>query len=174
MRDHTDPASPLHDPANGRPDGSARTVDTVLGDAVTVLRAFGTDDTHLTTNELVGRTGLPLRVAVELVQALVTSRLLEPTGTGYRLPLHCTAIGKVMLANAEDATFDAVVTRGLTPAGPKTITVPAVLHAQLQTIAESGLAFAIRGINRWDCVYRRADQSGGREGDRRGQHRRPD
>src|SRR5664279_4414835 len=209
MRDHTDPASPLHDPANGRPDGSARTVDTVLGDAVTVLRAFGTDDTHLTTNELVGRTGLPLRVAVELVQALVTSRLLEPTGTGYRLgtllfelgmrasaerglvevatpfledlyertretvhlgvrdqldvvyiskigghgftevpsrigerlPLHCTAIGKVMLAGADDDVFAAVVKRGLTPAGPKTITVPAVLHAQLQTIAEAGLAF---------------------------------
>jgi len=46
-----------------------------------------------------------------------------------------------MLANADDATFDAVVKRGLTPAGPKTITVPALLHAQLQKIAESGLAF---------------------------------
>ena len=64
-----------------------------------------------------------------------------PSRIGERQPLHCTAIGKVMLANADDATFDAVVKRGLTPAGPKTITVPAVLHAQLQSIVESGLSF---------------------------------
>ena len=223
MRDPTDPTSPPEVPAQSRPNDSPRTVDAVLGDAVTVLRAFGTDDTHLTVEELVGRTGLPFGVVAELAQALVTSRLFEPTGISYRLstllfelgmrasaerglievatpfledlyertretvhlgvreqldvvyiskigghgftevpsrigerlPLHCTAIGKVMLANADEASFDAVVKRGLTPAGPRTITVPAVLHAQLQTIADP-------------------DQSGRREGDRRGQHCGPD
>jgi len=209
MRDHNDSTSPLDDLAHGQSDDAPRTVDAVLGQAVAVLRAFGTDDTHLTVDELVGRSGLTFGVVREIVQALVTTRLLEPTGTSYRLstllfelgmrasaerglievatpfledlyertretvhlgvrenldvmyiskigghgftevpsrigerlPLHCTAIGKVMLASAGDDVFAAVVKRGLTPAGPKTITVPAVLHAQLQTIAESGLAF---------------------------------
>jgi len=209
MRDHNDPTSPLDDLAHGQSDDAPRTVDAVLGQAVAVLRAFGTDDTHLTVDELVGRSGLTFGVVREIVQALVTTRLLEPTGTSYRLstllfelgmrasaerglievatpfledlyertretvhlgvrenldvmyiskigghgftevpsrigerlPLHCTAIGKVMLASAGDDVFAAVVKRGLTPAGPKTITVPAVLHAQLQTIAEAGLAY---------------------------------
>jgi len=209
MRDHNDPTSPLDDLAHGQSADAPRTVDAVLGQAVAVLRAFGTDDTHLTVDELVGRSGLTFGVVREIVQALVTTRLLEPTGTSYRLstllfelgmrasaerglievatpfledlyertretvhlgvrenldvmyiskigghgftevpsrigerlPLHCTAIGKVMLASAGDDVFAAVVKRGLTPAGPKTITVPAVLHAQLQTIAEAGLAY---------------------------------
>jgi DNA-binding IclR family transcriptional regulator len=64
-----------------------------------------------------------------------------PSRIGKRLPLHCTGIGKVLLAYADDAVFDAVVDRGLTPAGPRTITVPAVLRDQLGTIRESGLAF---------------------------------
>ena len=207
-----------------------------------MLRAFRLDDTHLTVDELVDRTGLPSGVVLELVEALVTARLLDPTGTSYRLstlmfelgmrasaerglievatpfledlyertretvhlgvreqldvvyiskigghgftevpsrigerlPLHCTAIGKVMLANADDATFDAVVKRGLTPAGPKTVTVPAVLHAQLQTIAEAGLAFeyeeSTAGIACIAAPIRAADG----EGHRRGQHRRSD
>ena len=209
MRDHNDPTSPLDDLAHGQSADAPPTVDAVLGQAVAVLRAFGTDDTHVTVAELVGRSGLTFGVVREIVQALVTTRLLEPTGTSYRLsallfelgmrasaerglievatpfledlcertretvhlgvrenldvvyvskigghgftevpsrigerlPLHCTAIGKVMLAGADDDVFAAVVKRGLTPAGPKTITVPAVLHAQLQTIAEAGLAF---------------------------------
>ena len=208
MRDDTDSTSPVDDLVRDRLEHSRGAVD-VLAEAVAVLRSFGTDDTHLTVDELVGRTGLTLGVVQELVQALVTTGLLEPTGISYRLstllfelgmrasaerglievatpfledlyertretvhlgvreqldvvyiskigghgftevpsrigerqPLHCTAIGKVMLANADDAIFDAVVKRGLTPAGPKTITVPAVLHAQLQSIVESGLSF---------------------------------
>jgi DNA-binding IclR family transcriptional regulator len=208
MRDDTDSTSPVDDLVRDRLEHSRRAVD-VLAEAVAVLRSFGTDDTHLTVDELVGRTGLTLGVVQELVQALVTTGLLEPTGISYRLstllfelgmrasaerglievatpfledlyertretvhlgvreqldvvyiskigghgftevpsrigerqPLHCTAIGKVMLANADDTIFDAVVKRGLTPAGPKTITVPAVLHAQLQSIVESGLSF---------------------------------
>ena len=208
MRDDTDSTSPVDDLVRDRLEHSRGAVD-VLAEAVAVLRSFGTDDTHLTVDELVGRTGLTLGVVQELVRALVTTGLLEPTGISYRLstllfelgmrasaerglievatpfledlyertretvhlgvreqldvvyickigghgftdvpsrigerlPLHCTAIGKVMLANADDAIFDAVVKRGLTPAGPKTITVPAVLHAQLQSIVESGLSF---------------------------------
>jgi DNA-binding IclR family transcriptional regulator len=85
MRDHNDPTSPLDDLAHGQSADAPRTVDAVLGQAVAVLRAFGTDDTHVTVDELVGRSGLTFGVVREIVQALVTTRLLEPTGTGYRL-----------------------------------------------------------------------------------------
>ena len=64
-----------------------------------------------------------------------------PSRTGQRLPLHCTAIGKVLLANADEAARAAIVDQGLTPRGPKTITDASVLFAELKTIRESGLAF---------------------------------
>ncbi len=209
MRDHHDPTPPDDDRVHGRPDDPPLTVDGVLADAVAVLRAFTADDIHLTGADIVSRSGLSPAVAREIVEGLVTARLLDPTGSsfrlstllfeigmrasaerglievatpfledlyertretvhlgvreqldvvyiskigghgftevpsriGERLPLHCTAIGKVMLANADDAVFAAVVARGLTHAGPNTITVPELLRAQLKTIAESGLAF---------------------------------
>ena len=85
-----------------------------------------------------------------------------PSRIGERLPLHCTAIGKVMLAGADDDVFAAVVKRGLTPAGPKTITVAAVLHAQLQTIAESGLAFEYEESTAGQASRVSPPRSGGR------------
>ena len=85
MRDHTDPTSPLVDLAHGQLDHSPRTVDAVLADAVAILRAFTADDTHLTVDDIVTRSGLSSGVALEIVEALVTARSLDPTGTSYRL-----------------------------------------------------------------------------------------
>jgi hypothetical protein len=68
MRDDTDSTSPVDDLVRDRLEHSRRAVD-VLAEAVAVLRSFGTDDTHLTVDELVGRTGLTLGVVQELVQA---------------------------------------------------------------------------------------------------------
>ena len=99
MRDHTDSTSPPDDSAHGQSDDAPRTVDAVLGDAVTVLRAFGTDDTHLTVDELVSRSRLTFGVVREIVQALVTTRLLEPTGSSYRLSTLLFELG--MRASAE-------------------------------------------------------------------------
>ena len=84
MRDDTDSTSPVDDLVRDRLEHSRRAVD-VLAEAVAVLRSFGTDDTHLTVDEFVARTGLTLGVVQELVQALVTTGLLEPTGISYRL-----------------------------------------------------------------------------------------
>ena len=85
MGDDTDSTSPVDDLVRDRLGHSPRAVADVLAEAVAVLRSFGTDDTHLTVDELVGRTGLTLGVVQELVQALVTTGLLEPTGISYRL-----------------------------------------------------------------------------------------
>lgn len=64
-----------------------------------------------------------------------------PSRIGQRLPLHCTAIGKALLANADDSVVQAVIDRGLTPRGPNTITDPQELRTQLAGIAESGMSF---------------------------------
>ena len=64
-----------------------------------------------------------------------------PSRIGQRLPLHCTAIGKMLLANSGEAACAAVFDRGLTPRGPRTITDPATLLAELKTIRESGFSF---------------------------------
>ena len=68
-------------------------------------------------------------------QVVVASRL------GGRMPLHCTAIGKVLLAYAEPDVQRQVFEGGLVRRAPRTITVPTVLRAQLDQIAETGLAF---------------------------------
>lgn len=68
-------------------------------------------------------------------QVAVASRL------GGRMPLHCTAIGKVLLAHADEDVRRQVFERGLERRAPRTITVPTVLRAQLDQIAETGLAF---------------------------------
>jgi DNA-binding IclR family transcriptional regulator len=68
-------------------------------------------------------------------QVPVSSRL------GGRMPVHCTAIGKVLLAYAGADVQRQLFERPLERRAPRTITVPAVLRAQLEQIAETGLAF---------------------------------
>lgn len=64
-----------------------------------------------------------------------------PSRIGGRLPLHCTAIGKVLLAHAGPQVLDGVLARGLTRRAPRTITAPTVLRGQLDRIAGTGLGF---------------------------------
>lgn len=59
---------------------------------------------------------------------------------GTRAPLHCTAVGKVLLAHAAAQTFDATVTLGLIALTENTITAPAKLRQELTLIAQRGYA----------------------------------
>lgn len=61
---------------------------------------------------------------------------------GGRLPLHCTGVGKVLLAHAPDAVMDQVLGR-LTRATPFTVVAPAVLRAQLERIRRDGYATTV-------------------------------
>ncbi|TSD98074.1 IclR family transcriptional regulator [Skermania sp. ID1734] len=63
----------------------AADLDTVLGKAVTILRAFRPDDQVLGLAELVRRTGLHKATVHRLAGELVANRLLDRTGSGYRL-----------------------------------------------------------------------------------------
>ena len=184
-------------------------LDTVLGKAVAILRAFGTDDRLLPLAELVRRTGLPKGTAHRVAADLVRHRLLEKTPHGYRLsgglfelgmraatertllevampflqdlyerthetvhlgtregtevvyvakigghrqapspsrtggrmPMHCTAIGKALLAHASPEIRTAVLTGPLARRTPHTVVAPGLLEQQLDRVLETGLAY---------------------------------
>ncbi|TYB64816.1 IclR family transcriptional regulator [Nonomuraea sp. PA05] len=184
-------------------------LDTVLGKAVTILRAFRPEDRVVTLAELVRRTGLHKATVHRLSGELVTHRLLDRAGGGYRLsgglfelgmlaslersllevampflqdlyerthetvhlgvrdghdvvyiakigghrqarvpsrtggrmPLHCTAIGKALLAHADAGLRHEVLTGPLERRTPHTVVAPGILRGQLLRVAETGVAF---------------------------------
>ncbi len=61
-------------------------------------------------------------------------------GHGTRAPLHCTALGKALLAHQAAAYIDAVIARGLPRRTAATITQPAALRRELETIRARGYA----------------------------------
>jgi len=67
---------------------------------------------------------------------------------GKAFPLHCTAMGKVLLAHAEDADRQQVFKQKLTALTPKTITNPAALEAALNDVLEKGYAIDDEEITR--------------------------
>jgi len=184
-------------------------LNTVLGKAVTILRAFRPDDQAVSLAELVRRTGLNKATVHRLSGELVANRLLErvdggyrlsgglfelgmlaslersllevampflqdlyerthetvhlgvreghdvvyvakigghrqarvPSRTGGRMPLHCTAIGKALLAHADTDLRRAVLTGTLERRTPHTVVAPGILRRQLQRVTETGVAF---------------------------------
>ncbi|MFJ9391717.1 IclR family transcriptional regulator [Nocardioides sp. NPDC101246] len=184
-------------------------LDTVLGKAVTILRAFTVDDQVLSLAELVRRTGLPKATVHRVAGDLVTNRLLERTSLGYRLsgglfelgmrasversllelampflqdlyerthetvhlgvregrdvvyvakigghrqaptpsrtggrmPVHCTAIGKVLLAYSDAEVRQEILNGPLERRTPHTIVAPGLLERQLDAVLENGVAF---------------------------------
>ncbi|NPC98720.1 IclR family transcriptional regulator [Nocardioides sp. zg-DK7169] len=185
-------------------------LDTVLGKAVTMLRAFTVDDQVLSLAELVRRTGLHKATAHRLARDLVANRLLDrvepggyrlsgglfelglrasversllevampflqdlyerthetvhlgvregsevvyvakigghrqavaPSRTGGRMPLHCTAIGKALLAHADPELRRQVLSGPLERRTPRTVVAPGLLRRQLDAVLETGVAF---------------------------------
>ena len=65
----------------------------------------------------------------------------SPSSIGGRMPLHCTAIGKVLLAHSGPGLLAEVVRAGLARRTPRTITAPGLLGRQLDHVRETGTAF---------------------------------
>lgn len=63
-----------------------------------------------------------------------------PSSVAGRLPAHCTATGKALLANAGAEIADRVIAAGLRPRTPFTIVVPGVLRAELETVRRTRFA----------------------------------
>ena len=64
-----------------------------------------------------------------------------PSRVGGRMPLHCTAIGKALLASSPPELLNRIVAAGLERRTPRTITAPGLLHRQLARVRETGTAF---------------------------------
>ena len=191
------------------PATTPRGLDTVLGKAVAVLRAFTVNDHVLPLSELARRTGIAKGSLHRIAGDLVEHRLLERTSHGYRLsgglfelgmraaaertllelaipflqdlyerthetvhlgvreghevvyvakigghrqvtspsrtggrmPLHCTAIGKVLLAYADPELRHAVLTGHLERRTPHTVIAAGLLDKQLDAVVEKGVAY---------------------------------
>jgi IclR family KDG regulon transcriptional repressor len=60
---------------------------------------------------------------------------------GMRLPLHCSGVGKVLLAYLSDDQIDEIIRlKGLAPLTPNTITERAALRAELRLVRRKGFA----------------------------------
>lgn len=72
---------------------------------------------------------------------------------GGRVRVHCTALGKAILAFSPPSLVEEVVKAGLRPMTPYSIAVPDVLVGQLREVRQAGVAFeyeeAVRGFQ---CV----------------------
>lgn len=80
--------------------------------------------------------------AVYLYRAKGKQAVNLDTFPGMRVPLHCTALGKVILANLPDERVEEVVNRhGLPERTPNTITDEQTLREELAAIRERGYAF---------------------------------
>jgi DNA-binding IclR family transcriptional regulator len=64
----------------------------------------------------------------------------RPSRTAGRMPLHCTATGKVLLAFSEPALLEEVLARPLARLTPSTIVRPPVLREQIDRAREAGHA----------------------------------
>ncbi|OPX13245.1 IclR family transcriptional regulator [Mycobacterium sp. AT1] len=88
----------------------------------TVHLAVRDGDEILYLERMMGRTSVPIVSTV-----------------GTKLPMHCTGVGKVLLAHAPPDVLRGVLTR-LTRVTPYTITSPAALTAQLERVHRDGMA----------------------------------
>jgi DNA-binding IclR family transcriptional regulator len=66
---------------------------------------------------------------------------VAPSRVGGRMPLHCTAIGKALLAFAERDVLAGAVAAGLERKTPRTIVAPGLLRNELRRVVQAGVAF---------------------------------
>lgn len=64
----------------------------------------------------------------------------RPSRIAGRMPLHCTATGKAILAFSPPALVDAVIARGLSRRTARTVSSPHLLRSQLAQVCASGFA----------------------------------
>ncbi|WP_439578557.1 IclR family transcriptional regulator [Elioraea sp.] len=84
--------------------------------------------------------------AVLVLRAKGTRLVTVDFQIGDRAPLHCTSIGKVLLAFHDMRLTEAVIARGLRKVGPNTITEPDRLRSALQRIRAQGFAYDDREL----------------------------
>lgn len=66
-----------------------------------------------------------------------------PSRVGGRMPMHCTALGKVLLAFGEADLVDRVLRAPLERRTPRTVMAPGLLRRQLDRAVDAGVAFEL-------------------------------
>jgi DNA-binding IclR family transcriptional regulator len=64
-----------------------------------------------------------------------------PSRVGGRMPLHCTALGKTLLAYSPKSVLAQTVEAGLARKTPRTIVAPGLLRDELRKVVRAGVAF---------------------------------
>jgi IclR family KDG regulon transcriptional repressor len=78
---------------------------------------------------------------VYMVKVDSTHPVRMVSGVGLRLPAHCTAVGKILLAGLDRASLNAVLAKGpLAGMTTASITDPDLLRAELDQVRAAGLA----------------------------------
>jgi DNA-binding IclR family transcriptional regulator len=99
------------------------------------------EDLYERTHETV-HLGVPEEDAVVYMAKLGGHRQASsPSRIGGRMPLHCTAIGKALLAHSDPELVTGVLSAVLPRRTPRTITAPGLLRNQLAHVAASGVAY---------------------------------
>jgi DNA-binding IclR family transcriptional regulator len=93
------------------------------------------------TGETVHYCILDRDATVLVYRAKGTQRVSVDFKIGDRAPLHCTSIGKALLAFQDARVAEAVIARGLPKVAPNTITDAATFRAELQKVRRQGFAF---------------------------------
>jgi DNA-binding IclR family transcriptional regulator len=70
----------------------------------------------------------------------------RPTRIAGRMPLHCTATGKVLLAFSPTTLLEEVLARPLERLTPSTVVLPGMLHGQLRKIRDAGVAVELEEV----------------------------
>lgn len=109
-------------------------------------------DLYATTQETVHLAALYGTDVVYLAKLYGHRQLTSPARIGHRIPAHCTAVGKAMLAYDPDAT-DAVLAGALRRYTEHTIVEPVALAADLASTRRLGIAVENDEIQRGlSCV----------------------
>lgn len=98
------------------------------------------EDLYEATHEIVNLAVLDDLEMVYIEKISGHRRVPIETRLGCRMPAHCTALGKAVLAFAEPEVIDSLMERGLPAMTPQSITDPAALRKELKEIARNRVA----------------------------------
>ncbi|WP_067461298.1 IclR family transcriptional regulator [Actinomadura macra] len=108
----------------------------VLRDAVRPLM----EDLHFSVKETVHLAVLDGLDVLYLEKVTGARQATRPSRIAGRMPLHCTATGKVLLAYSPPFLLEELVDRGLERLTPATIVMPGILAKQLRGVRAQGYA----------------------------------
>lgn len=111
------------------------------GNEKTELVAASLREISARTGEAAHYSVLGLDCAVLVQRALGTQLVTIDFHIGDRAPLHCTSIGKVLLAYQDATVIEAAILRGLPRLARKTITDPTRLRAELRKVRAQAYAY---------------------------------